>query len=267
MSLNKYGVYCVYRHLKPNGEVFYVGIGSNTKRPYAKSNRSKYWKNKVKKYPNYEVDILKTGLSKEDACELETILISWYGRLDLETGSLVNLTNGGESTYGRVMEDWQREFMSETFKGRWVGKDNPNYGNKWTDKQKEYMSDLKKKQYETGEVKVNLEACKKGIEERDRRWRENPQLKIEMQKKISKKHNIYEYLKIDKESFDILEVYQNRLEVLDKNKGYKTSPLLSVCNGWKASYKGFIWRYRDRNTGVIIEPENKRKVKTSKIKK
>lgn len=85
----------VYRHLKPNGEVFYIGIGKEDKRAYTKQGRNKYWKKVFNKY-GYEVDILKRGLTWEEACELETILISWYGRKDLNEGTLTNLTNGGD---------------------------------------------------------------------------------------------------------------------------------------------------------------------------
>ena len=68
----------LYRHLKLNGEVFYIGIGKtkNFKRAYERQHRSSWWMSVVNKY-DYEVQILKTGLTKEEACELETILISW----------------------------------------------------------------------------------------------------------------------------------------------------------------------------------------------
>lgn len=265
MSLKKDGVFCVYRHLKPCGEVFYIGIGDNLKRPYAKIGRNKHWENKVKKYPNYEVQILTTGLTKDEACELEILLIAWYGRYDLGIGKLVNKTNGGETTHGRIMEQWQKDLMSERQKGTMLGEDNPNYGNHWTEEQKQYMSNLKKEGYKNGTLKINKEDVHKGIEERNRRWEENPELKYNMRKKISEIHNKYQYLKIDKESKEVLETFENRLELLEKYPDYKTSPLLSVCNGWKSSYKGFLWRYKDRETNEIIEPEIK--YKPSKVNK
>ena len=88
---------CIYRHLKPNGEVFYIGIAVKPKRPYSKANRNKYWHNVVNKY-GYEVDVLKIDLTWEEAKELEIDLISFYGRKDLGLGTLVNLTDGGEGT-------------------------------------------------------------------------------------------------------------------------------------------------------------------------
>lgn len=236
MSLIKNGVYCIYRHLKPNGEVFYIGIGSDLKRPYKKSGRSSYWKNKVKKYPNYEVQILKTGLTKEEACELETILISWYGRADCCGGNLVNLTDGGDSTYGRIMEDWQ----------------------------KEYLSDLKKEGYANGTYKISLDGVYKGIKERNRRWEENPQLKKDMSIKVAEKIAKNNLLKIDKKTKEVIESFSNFIELRDKYPDVGKSVIYSVCNGNKKSYRGFLWRYQNKETLEIIEPkttENKNKKK------
>jgi len=92
----------IYRHLKPCGEVFYIGIGKNSKRAYTKSGRNRFWKHIFKKYPDYEVQILKTDLSWEDACELEIILIAHYGRSNLGKGTLCNLTDGGDGVNGNV---------------------------------------------------------------------------------------------------------------------------------------------------------------------
>ena len=83
----------VYRHLKPSGEVFYIGIGSSKKRAYSKSCRNKHWKHTANKY-GYEVQILTNNI--EFAREIEVNLISYYGRMDLNKGTLVNKTDGGE---------------------------------------------------------------------------------------------------------------------------------------------------------------------------
>ena len=97
----------LYRHLKPNGETFYVGVGNNI-RPYTKSDRNNFWWKVVKKY-GYEIQILKRNLTKEEAYELEVILISWYGRRDLGLGYLVNLTDGGDGSNNVVVSEETRE--------------------------------------------------------------------------------------------------------------------------------------------------------------
>lgn len=100
----------LYRHLKPCGEVFYIGIGKES-RAYEKYGRNEFWKRVVKKYSNYEIQILKSDLTVEEAQELEIILIAWYGRRDLGLGTLVNLTDGGEGVVNLSEEAYLKGLM------------------------------------------------------------------------------------------------------------------------------------------------------------
>ena len=122
----------IYKHLKPCGEVFYIGIGQEEKRAKSKSDRNNYWHNVVNKY-GYEVQILKSDLTWEDACEMEKVLISWFGRRDLGLGTLVNLTDGGEGNVGWVASDETRARMSKSKKGKL----SHNYGKKASKEAKE----------------------------------------------------------------------------------------------------------------------------------
>lgn len=88
----------VYQHVKPNGEIFYIGIGYKS-RAFEKRGRNKFWYNIVNKY-NYTIEIIHENLSWELASQIETHLISLYGRRDLNLGNLCNLTDGGEGTRG-----------------------------------------------------------------------------------------------------------------------------------------------------------------------
>ena len=100
--------YCIYRHIRlDKNSIFYIGIG-NESRPFVKYNRNKYWNNIINK-TNYEIQILKKNLSLEQACELEKILISYYGRKDLGLGNLVNMTDGGEGLNGKLFSKEHRK--------------------------------------------------------------------------------------------------------------------------------------------------------------
>lgn len=97
----------VYRHIRlDTNEVFYVGIGSKPDRfrAYEKGKRNSHWHNFVKKV-GYQVEIVYDGLSWETACVKEIELIAQYGRLDLKTGSIINLTNGGDGAVGLIRTD------------------------------------------------------------------------------------------------------------------------------------------------------------------
>lgn len=143
----------VYRHLKPNGEVFYVGVGtdSNFQRSKSKRNRNEFWRYIVDKY-GYEIQILKQNISKKEAEEVEILLVSWYGRRDLGLGTLCNLTDGGGGTIGHTHTKEYCEMMSELRRGdknpfygknhskesckkisdALKGNKHPNYGNKYS---------------------------------------------------------------------------------------------------------------------------------------
>lgn len=92
--------FCLYYHYKPNGEIFYVGIGDN-KRPYDFINaRNKFWHNIVEKYGNPIVKIILENISWEMACNEEKKSIKKFGRRDLSQGTLVNMTDGGDGVPG-----------------------------------------------------------------------------------------------------------------------------------------------------------------------
>lgn len=91
----------VYLHRKATtGEVFYVGMG-NSGRPYqkSKSERSKFWHRVVDKY-GYNVEVIRTGLTRRQAYDIEMDLIELIGRRDKKKGTLVNLSNGGDGPNG-----------------------------------------------------------------------------------------------------------------------------------------------------------------------
>lgn len=107
--------YTVYRHRrKDDMEVFYVGMTKTKQRPYGVSPRTKEW-NSIYKSVGFYVDIVSTGLSYDNAVELERFLIRLYGRKDLGKGNLVNNQGGGKSylsAYGRKHTKEHRNKLS-----------------------------------------------------------------------------------------------------------------------------------------------------------
>jgi hypothetical protein len=96
------GEYCVYLHIKEaTGEPFYVGRGKGN-RAFSKYGRSNHWHNVVNKY-GFDVIILEHNLTIDEANQRETYWIKRIGRNDLKLGPLVNFTDGGEGTSGRII--------------------------------------------------------------------------------------------------------------------------------------------------------------------
>ena len=104
------GKYYLYRHVRlDKNEPFYIGIGTKGgkiqgirteyKRAYTTHKRSIIWKRIVAK-SNYFVEILCESDSVLFIKEREKDFIKLYGRKDLKTGTLVNLTDGGDGRLG-----------------------------------------------------------------------------------------------------------------------------------------------------------------------
>ena len=121
----------VYVHTRNDtDEIFYVGQGIDD-RAWDKTGRNRWWRSIVKKH-GFTPWIIKAGLSKQAADRLEIDLIAEYGRADIGQGLLVNLTDGGEGTVGRVLPDWEKKKRSTA-----------NLGQKRTDETKRALAAAK----------------------------------------------------------------------------------------------------------------------------
>jgi NUMOD3 motif len=110
----------VYRHIRlDKNEPFYIGIGSDPKywRATKKSQRNILWKRVVAK-TDYEVEIVMDDLTWDEACKKEIEFISLYGRKNICTGTLVNLTDGGEGSLGYKPTKETKEKLSKSLQGK-----------------------------------------------------------------------------------------------------------------------------------------------------
>ena len=106
----------VYQHRRlDTNDIFYIGIGKTISRSKSKKYRNNLWHKIVKKY-GYNIEILHQDITWDEACILEKEYILKYGRIDLDTGILVNMTNGGEGISN--ISDEVRNKMSKSHKGK-----------------------------------------------------------------------------------------------------------------------------------------------------
>ena len=94
-------MFYLYRHIRVDKqEPFYIGKGTMqaTGNPYTRAyrtlNRTPHWKSIADK--GYEVEIMMEFDNEEECLAKEKEFISLYGRRDLNTGTLVNYTDGGD---------------------------------------------------------------------------------------------------------------------------------------------------------------------------
>lgn len=110
-------MYYIYRHIRNDlQEPFYIGIGTcdnrykSNKKYYVrafrkgKRDRSHFWHNIVNK-TDYEVEIIFENVNLELIKEKETEFILLYGRKDLNTGTLVNMSMGREGNHITSISD------------------------------------------------------------------------------------------------------------------------------------------------------------------
>jgi hypothetical protein len=106
----------VYQHRTADtNELFYIGIGKKEERAHFNSPRSEFWKRVVGKHGRI-VEILFKDISWEEACQIETYLIRFYGRSD-QGGILINRTDGGNGAVGYVPSAEARAKISKAKKG------------------------------------------------------------------------------------------------------------------------------------------------------
>lgn len=127
---------CVYAHIRPDTDtIFYIGIGKKNSRAYSKCGRNTYWKNIVKKCNNvFKVNILHDNLTWEEACNKEKEYIKQYGRVDNCTGTLCNLTDGGEGILNLQHTDEAKLKISIAAKKRYKLKPQCRKGQRFVNK-------------------------------------------------------------------------------------------------------------------------------------
>lgn len=211
----------LYRHIRlDTNEVFYIGISSANKginklggftmaRAFDDKRRSKFWKNIANK-TNYEVEILYWNKPEKFLMKKEKEFIKLYGRRDLNEGTLVNLTDGGEGAI-------------------------------------RCKSNLGVKRSE--EFKANMRTFKRSPETRAKISRASKLRKAsEHQKRIAKLTHTgrqwpdrWKAVAQKTMSGDTVKIWTHTKECA--NEGFTPKQVGNCCRGYTKSHKGFRWEY------------------------
>lgn len=105
---NKSPGFYVYAYLRPDGTPYYIGKGKDGRAWNEKAHR-------VKVPSNDRIILLEKNLTNLGALALERRMIRWYGRKDINTGILRNLTDGGDGGPGAkiIITESKRKKCSE----------------------------------------------------------------------------------------------------------------------------------------------------------
>jgi hypothetical protein len=209
----------VYIHTRlDTNEIFYVGIGKTIKRAYTKSSRNNHWHNIVNK-AGYEVIILIDDISYDDAILKEIELIKQYGRTDLNEGTLVNMTDGGDGTLGFLQSGEQLAKLSKVRKGK-----------KLSDEHKKKIAEGNKGRKFSEETKIKIGTSQKG--NKNHMYGKTGDLN-----KTSKK-----VMQINKDTGKILKTFGSTMEA-ERITGILNTAIQNCCNCLSKTSGGFIWKY------------------------
>ena len=159
--------YCVYIHTSPNGKMYIGQTGDKPERRWKNDGSGYLQKNKstgkynqpafahaILKYGwnNFQHDIIANNLTKEEADDLEKLLINKFNTMNSKYG--YNLAEGGSR--GSPSEETRRK-MSESHKGNLLseetkrklsalnkGENNPNYGKHLSEETRKKLSEANK---------------------------------------------------------------------------------------------------------------------------
>jgi hypothetical protein len=142
--------YYTYAYLREDGTPYYIGKGKGFRL---------YVKKRIVPLPSKDrIIYLKRNLTEQEAIKHEIYMIAVYGRKDLGTGILRNLTDGGEGTSGRIVSEEQKEIQSL----KMSGVNHPFYGKTASKEHKENISNALFGKKKSKEHIENLPQNKKG---------------------------------------------------------------------------------------------------------
>lgn len=238
------GVYSITNSL--NGKR-YIGKSSNIEQRFINHryclNRDDVTKgvnrhlfNAVKKYgiDNFIFEIIEEVEGEDSLTDRELFWIEHYKTLSRDFGYNLRLDS---STRCYVHEE-TKSLLREVMKGE----GNPNYGNKWSDDQKKRNSDIAKKRHADG---LYGDSWRDKISKSSSEMWKDSEKKVVMAKKVSKSKRLYTFDQYAKDGLFICS-WDSVEDIISANPDYKWQNIYSVCNGYKKSYMGYIWKKKPK---------------------
>lgn len=215
---NNYYIYMYY--ITDTEEVFYIGKGKGNRYKEVKRRNPMFLNIYKKHFPNIAVRFYKKDLTNEEACELEKSLIKEYWN---KGQCRANFHEGGLGGYTGNYDSPERSKKLSEFAKTRIGDKNPNFGKRWSTKNRKKQSKKLKKYFSIPE---NKEKLSKALTGRKIVWSEERRKNYVSPfkgKKMSKEQ--YDKM-IDRECKYLYIVYEDDIEVY---RNIQRTKMLEFC--------------------------------------
>ena len=261
-------MWTVYKHTAPNGKV-YIGI-TGDKPEHRWDNGNGYKKNKhfysaIRKYgwENIKHEIVGNGLTKQQACDLETELIAKYDSTNREKG--YNNSKGGECSalgahHSQEARKRKSELMKEEFKtgkrvpsmkGKHLSEETrkkiseANKGQKQTPQQRKALMDYLVGHEVSAETRRKIREAGKGRTPWNKGKKASEESKVKNSIAAIKLGKIPPYIKPTKVlCVETGEVFQQVKEAGEKY-GICPANITAVCRYRRKKAGGYHWKYAE----------------------
>ena len=115
-----------------------------------------------------------------------------------------------------------------------------------SDETKEIMSISQKERYKSEDEKIKQSETMKKLH------KEHPEIYKESHSKIAYKRREYRIAKCNKNSGEIIKIYEIIQDILDENPTYYKQAIKGCCQGTKNSYLGFRWHYVELDSDNLV---------------
>ena len=211
-------------------------------KPIRSKDCNRYLYNAVQKYEieNFEFQILETfpEINEDELKEAELKWMDLFKTCERDFGYNLRRDSSSQS----FVHKETLILMSENS----VGTKNPNYGNRWGNKQKEAMSKIQKERHAS--KKIYDEKWRETIGIRTTNVWKNEELKNQMALNVSKAKSTHDFHKINRLTGELIKIYTSIKHILSENPEYKWQNIYAACNGNKRDYKGYIWKRLPKNS-------------------
>lgn len=194
----------------------------------------------VKKYgiENFDFVILEEfqSISEDDLKNKELYWMDFYNSCDRGFG--YNLRR--DSSTKTTVSDETKLIKSMSNKGE----KNPNYKNKWSDAQKQRMSEIAKERHKSG-LYYGAEWKAKSSIKSTLIWKDKAK-RMKMAEKVKLAKRQYMFHQYDLND-NFIKTWDSVEDIIFSNPTWKWQNIYSVCNGYKPTYRGFKWKKEKLN--------------------